>query len=77
MARDRGMNIIEEMAAWPSAYDPATYARIARKVDLAMWHSHKPCIGDPCDLDYECKRHERTSAVVERIYRNEAPHSAG
>ena len=45
----------------------STYAETAHKVDLAMRHTDKPCIGEPCDLDAPCKRHARTVALVFRL----------
>jgi hypothetical protein len=46
-----------------------TFNSIATKVDLAMAHSDKPCLGDGCDGDTNCKRHEKTGALVLRLYR--------
>ena len=36
------------------------------KVQLALRHQAKPCIGEPCDLDAPCRRHRRTGEVVLR-----------
>ena len=48
---------------------PEKYAEIWNKVNIAHRHGSKPCIGDGCDLDAPCKRHDRTLEVVERYYR--------
>ena len=48
---------------------PTKYSYIANQVDLAMKHGDKPCIGNECDLDSPCTRHERTIDVVNRYMR--------
>ncbi len=51
------------------ADSPHRYAHIQRQVDLAMRHSDKPCIGEPCDDINTCPRHARTTALVLRVTR--------
>ena len=48
---------------------PHRYRHIARRVNLAMKHSYKPCVGEPCDEGFACSRHARTIRVVERYIR--------
>jgi hypothetical protein len=52
------------------------YAVIAEKVDLAIKHTDKPCIGEPCDLDAPCKRHARTVSLVERVFKKRRSHGS-
>ena len=40
-----------------------------KKVSLAIKHMDKSCIGEPCDLEAPCKRHNRTIEVVMRLAR--------
>jgi len=42
---------------------------LQQKVNLAMKHTNKACIGEPCDLDAPCKRHSITIGVVQRLAR--------
>lgn len=49
--------------------NPGSYARIDDEVRLAMRHTCKDCIGEPCDLDAICKRHARTAELVARVIR--------
>lgn len=51
---------------WFLEHRPERYADVARLVDIAMRHGAKPCIGDGCDLDAPCKRHDRTTSLVWR-----------
>ncbi len=44
---------------------------LQQKVSLAMKHTDKACIGEPCDLDAPCKRHNRTASVVIRLARRQ------
>ena len=47
------------------------YGKIARQVDIAMAHQHRPCLGGECS-DPEsprCRRHENTTDVVKRYLR--------
>lgn len=51
---------------------PHKYGKIARKVDLAMILSSRPCVGYGCDLDSSCDRHKRIPEVIERYLRVKA-----
>lgn len=44
-----------------------SHHKTAHKVNIAMKHMDKPCIGEPCDVDAPCKRHKRTTTLVRRI----------
>lgn len=44
-----------------------TYAEKSDMFNLAMKHLEKPCIGDECDGEVNCKRHSRTLQLVIRI----------
>jgi len=48
---------------------PRDYASIQRKVDIAMYHGAKDCIGWDCDEDITCIRHKRTADLVFRYLR--------
>ena len=52
------------MSAWEEQFSPER----ERMVDIAMRHTDKPCIGEPCDLDAPCKRHSRTTRLVNRLF---------
>jgi len=46
------------------------YALIQRQVDIAMRHGSKDCIGEDCDLGFDCVRHSRTAELVGRYLRS-------
>jgi len=48
---------------------PRDYANIQRKVNVAMKHDAKDCIGEPCDSQIPCIRHRRTAELVGRYLR--------
>jgi len=48
---------------------PRDYADIQRKVDVAMRHDAKDCIGEACDSQFPCIRHRRTAELVGRYLR--------
>lgn len=50
-------------------YDRGVYGSTALKVDLAMAHTDRPCVGGECDSAAPCERHRRTAQVVERLTR--------
>jgi len=57
-----------ETAKWPQ-----DYANVQQKVDVAMKHGDKRCIGQMCDKDFSCTRHSRTTNLVFRYLRRKKP----
>jgi hypothetical protein len=45
---------------------PDTYPLNDLRVRLALRHTDKPCVGEPCDEFEPCKRHNRTHDLVMR-----------
>lgn len=49
---------------------PDDYATVARKTQIAMKLSNKPCVGKGCDdMNPTCKRHSNIPAIVNRYYK--------
>lgn len=42
---------------------------IARRVDVAMAHAARPCLGGECDEYDRCRRHARTAELAARVCR--------
>jgi hypothetical protein len=43
------------------------YFQHSNLLALALRHSSKPCVGPACDIGSPCKRHLRTTTLLNRI----------